>query len=110
MAPRDCRFAPAATKGGREEVARTVRDPAQSPPTCVATSTELSGLAGLAARFRQRRRRGRRIDEAAREQVEGQQLEQDGQKQHAARRGEDGERGDRLRQIDELLADLDLVL
>src|SRR4051794_24192977 len=106
MARRDCRFPPVATKSGRKKVAPSVRDPAQSLPTWVATSTDLSGLPGPAARFRQRRRGGRRIHEAAREQVEGQQLEEDGQQQHPARGGEDGERGDRLRQIDELLADL----
>src|SRR5439155_3437674 len=49
---------------------------------------------------------GRRIGEAARQQVEGKQLEEDRQQQHSSGRGEDGERRDRLGQIDELLADL----
>src|ERR1700730_3732764 len=62
------------------------------------------GSAGLPPWLRQRGPGGRRIGEAAGQQVEGKQLEENGQEEHPARSREDGQRRDGLGEVDEVLA------
>src|SRR5207248_2247811 len=95
---------------GYEEVPPTkLSVAARSGCPALRVLTRWSGSRCARRRQEPRRIRGG-IDEARGEQVEGQELEEDRQQQHPARGREDGESGDRLRQIDELLADLALLL
>src|SRR5882757_7091227 len=107
--PTNLSLVPAPEKTPAAPGAPTVRDRADRPPARVLRSTNLLRSAGLPPRLGQRGPRGGRIGEAAGQQVEGEQLEEDRQEEHPARRREDGQRRNGLRKVDELFADLHFV-
>jgi len=85
-----------------------VRDRADGRSARVLRPTNRPRSAGLPSRLSQRGPGGGRIGEAAGQQVEREQLEEDGQEEHPARRRKDGQRWDGLGKVDELLANLAL--
>src|SRR6266478_3860920 len=109
MVPTNLSLPPASEKTRAAPRDPIVRDRADGRSARVLRSTHLPRSAGLPPRLRQCGPRGGWIGEAAGQQVEGKQLEEDGQEEHPARRREDGQRRDGLGKVDELLADLHFV-